>query len=487
MPRLILQLGAGARTADVQANVLNVPQVQDAVPSRAGNSVIVSVPELTQGAREELLNTPGVERIFDDIQGQPLVASEEEVEDFLRRVRELRGEENAPFPIETEPTEQGDPITDGGARVLPIPQGESAKPAQPEGPIRNATDSLTFTGARALHEQGITGESIIAVVVDTGSCANSFREDRQLAGADLTGQEDPWTPLSGHGGMTMGIMAGDDQTPGIDTGFLPAADLFPIKTTLAASELMQAQDIIIGLAEDNPEKTVVVNNSWGFPECTGICQHPVTGAINNSAQHERVIQVIAAGNEGGEAVTACGAGCDGSSVGISGPNSLPTLVTVAASGENGKPEEIQGYSSRGGPGEVSCGERKPDVTAPVFGTMPFECDERDMGNNGGTSAACPQVAGGIGLIADSRTGRVTTAAANQGLTETAAPINPSGFDGCSGAGNIQIDAAANVAEGDGGNGGEVVKADLGGTVGVVGASLGLSALAGAALRRAVDG
>lgn len=486
MARAILQLGAGARTADVQASALSVAGVTDAVQASQADAVIVTVESLSQQRRRELANLPGVEAVFDDIQGLPLVADRDEIEDFLEGVRQRRDGDDAPLLFETEPTTgdgDGRPMPDGGAITLPIPQSESGPLPLSRGPIDSASAAVEWTGAKALHDEGITGESTIAVVIDTGSCRSAFREDRQLDGIDFTGDDDPWTPMTGHGGMTMGIMAGDERTPGIDVGFLPDADLFPIKTTLAASELMQAQDIIVRLAERNPDKTVVVNNSWGFPECSGICGHPITSAIRSASTHQRVVQVFAAGNEGGsDAVTTCGGECDGSTVGISGPNSINEVVTVAATGRDGVPDEIQSYSSRGGPGTVSCGQHKPDVAAPTFGTMPYACSERQMGNNGGTSAACPQVAGAIGLIADAK-GRVTTTTVSRGLAETAAPVPPNNdtFDGCSGAGNIQVDAATNVTP-EGGEEPEIVEAGLGDTVGVIGAAAGLSALAAAAVR-----
>lgn len=482
MPRLILSTQAGAQTADIRASALSVPQVQDAQEAAQAGAVIVNVSDVTTATRQRLADLPGVDAVFDDIQGFPLIADADEAEDFLQRVRDRRGEENVPLPIETKPTRQGDAVPDGGAQLLPVPSGERSADAQAQGPITDASASVEWTGASNLHDQGITGESVIAVVVDTGSCAASFADDRRLDGSDLTGDDDPWTPMTGHGGMTMGIMAGGPETPGIDVGFLPDADLYPIKTTLAASELMQAADIIVQLAEDNPDKTVVVNHSWGFPECTGICDHPVTSAIGNSATHDRVIQVIAAGNEGGDGTTACGVECDGSSPGISGPNSLNELVTVAASGRNGVPTEIQPYSSRGGPGTVSCGREKPDVSAPTFGTVPYGCESREMGNGGGTSAACPQVAGAVGLIADAKN-RVSTAAASTGLVESALPFDGDGFDGCSGAGNIQADAAVDAAPSETPLGGGVNVGDVGDTIGIAALSLGIGAIGAVAANR----
>lgn len=835
MPRVILTLGAGAQTADVRASALSQPFVMDAVEAAQANGVIVSVDDLTSERRDQLANLPGVTGVHDDLQGIPLVADEQEVEDFLDRVRGLRGEENAPPVFQTEPTRPNEPRPDGGAVVLPVPQEESGPAPEQTGPLSNVDDSISWTGAQALHEQGILGESVISVVVDTGACRAAVHQDRQLDGADLAEDSDAWTLLTDHGGMSLGIMAGDDSTPGVNVGYLPESEVFPIKTTLAASELMQAQDIIVELAEDT-EKTVVVNNcltadamvsttkgpkpivdvevgdrvyaanldvrgqrvcevtetfesgkkevydlqtrtrsvtasdnhpflvadqeqerlvwkqledidegdliairrsttagagkphqfaaadggqlalddgkyvrlagktsskgctiprqtteefcrvlgalygdgsvtystsnknrvlftanldkypemeryveefervfgvewivrgeqgaattfavnnkpladflhrigirvgkertlpgwlytlpedqkiaflrgyldadghvdkrghihvrtthgemarelwelfvsagikvtrvktqvqdidvgpsgnsypdhevfhftasspednrrigsalpeyrrrlsqerekpmvydyvdywtpavdgfvfdrvvsieskgveptydievsgahnfvangilahnSWGFPECEGICSHPVTTAIASAADHPNVIQVFAAGNEA-SGITGCGQECDGSTPGISGPNSLSNVITVAATGRNGQPAAIQDYSSRGSSGEVACGQRKPDVAAPIFGETPFGCGQRDMGNGGGTSAACPQVAGAVGLLADARAS-ISTASARAGLQAASNDVDPPDFDGCTGSGNIRVDRA----------------------------------------------
>lgn len=850
MPRLILTTGGGARTADVEASALNVASVQDAVQATQASAVIVSVPEITSQTRQELASLPGVTGVHEDLQGLPLVADEEAVSDFLNGVGRLRGQENVPPLFELETTTEGQPMTDGGsgAVVLPVPAGEAEPDAEATGPVTDADAALEFIGVPELHEQGLTGQDVISVVVDTGACPTAIRSERQLEGADLSGEDDPWSFLSEHGGMSMGIMAGDDSTEGIRLGVLPDSEVFPIKSTLAGSELMQAQDIIVSLAERDdrtvlvnnclpadakvstttgpvsiadvevgdevhaanldvrgqqvcevtdtfesgekevydletrtrsvsasnnhpflvadqeqerlvwkaledidegdliaihrrttaeagqphrfraadggqlvldtdqsvrldgntssngcriPSKTskalcrllgalygdgsvtystseknrvlftanlekypgmeryvkeferlfgvewierekrgeqgkattfvvnnkpladflhhigirvgedrtlpgwiytvpvaqkiafiqgyldadghvdkrgvihvrtthgdmarelwelmvsagikvtrlktqvqdieiapsgnfyedhqvfhftapslednrrigsslemyqkrlsqdraksinyqyvdcwtpemegfvfdrvqsigsrgvkptydievagahnfvaegVLLHNSWGFPECEGICQHPVTQAVASAADHPDVIQVFAAGNEA-SGVTGCGQECDGSTPGISGPNSLSNVITVAASGRNGEPAEMQAYSSRGGPGPVSCGDRKPDVTAPVFGRMPYGCGDRDMGNGGGTSAACPEVAGVIGQVA-SATGETDAAAIRSILAAATDDIEPGNFDGCSGDGLIDAPAAV-AAEPTGGLG-----------------------------------
>lgn len=437
MPRLILSVGSGAELTAVKDRALETPGVQDATEAAQASAVIVSVPQLTSRVRQTLAALAGVEAVHDDLQGLPLVADDRELDEFRQRVRALRGEENVPPELETTPLR-----ADGGrsgATVLPAPREREGGVPAADGPISSIDDAIAFSGASTLHDQGIRGESIISVIVDTGACATAIRDDRQREGTDLTGQNDPWTLFSDHGGMATGIMAGDETTPGLDVGLLPESDVYPIKTTLAASELMQAQDVIASLAETT-DRTVVVNNSWGFPECTGICDHPVTSAVKTVASRSNVIQVFAAGNSATGSV-GCGQACDGSTPGISGPNSLSNVITVAASGRNGQPDGLQTYSSRGGPGSVACGRRKPDVAAPVFGPASYGCGQRNLGNSGGTSAASPQVAGAVGLLTEAASS-ISTASAVTSLKATASPLHENGFDGCSGAGNVHVDQAA---------------------------------------------
>lgn len=462
MPRLILELSRTATAASVQSTVSALPFVQDATAATQANAVIVSVPDVTGDVRQQLANQSGVVAVHEDLQALPQVA-DREVEDFLQRVRDLRGEQEVPPLFETEPLR-----TDGGVALPPLTAQPEA-PAEPQGAIAGIDDSLREIGVGAAHEAGLTGESVIAVTVDTGACGDSIRDDRQLDGLDLSGEGDAWTHLGPHGAYTTGIMAGDETTPGIDVGVLPGADVYPIKSTLASSELLQAQDAIVNLA-DRTGKPVIVNNSWGFQECEGICGHPVTTAIRSASQHPNVYQVFAAGNQGGE--TGCGTACDGSTVGISGPNSLDAVITVAASGLNGVPTDLMPYSSRGSQGSVSCGSRKPEIAAPIFGQVPWGCGEKFIANGGGTSGACPQVAGAVGLMVDAN--QPSFNAARRGIEQTADQFMGAGFNGCSGGGNIRADRAIEEAP--------AIQAGVG-SFGRVGTALIAGGLAGAVLRR----
>lgn len=478
MPRLFLTLDRGAQAATVQSAAQQLGFVQDAVTARQAGAVIVTVDEITSSIRQQLAEQPGVDAVFEDIQAIPAVVTEE-VEDFLRRVRASRGESEAPLLVETEPTRANDLRTDGGQMAagpsIPSRLVRPATPPTPQGAIAGINDSLRVTGASAVQSTGLTGVGVNAVIVDTGSPAAFVGSSRRLDGIDLTDDDDPWSLFSPHGGMTTGIMAGGPSTPGISHGFAPDADVFPVKTTLAASELALAQDAIVNLAEETGRPTVV-NNSWGFLECSGLCNHPVTRAIDSANQHSLVYQAFAAGNQGGEAITACGGACDGSTPGISGPNSLDSGLTVAATGLDGVATQLQPYSSRGGPGSVSCGSRKPEVSAPIFGTVPWGTGSRNIGNGGGTSGACPQVAGSLALLLSESTR--TQARATRSLTQTADQIDGSGFNGCSGFGNLRADRAIEAAP--------IVGAGLSDTRRVAAAGIAAGVI-GAVLRRRFAG
>lgn len=452
MPRLIVALRPGVQTASTRTAALQVAGVQDAVEAREAHAVIVSIPEdeLTPETRQRLADLPGATGVFDDIQGIPQIEDEDTVQDFLERVKALRGEEHIPPVVAAEPTRPSDADagedlrTDGGTVALPSPAARDfgLGDIQPAATISNIDDSVAVTGAAALHSRGIKGESIIAVPVDTGACGTAIRADRQLEGRDLSEEADPWTLLGPHGGMVTGIFAGDETTPGINLGYLPESDVFPIKTTLASSELILAQDIIVNLA-DETGRFVIANNSWGFVQCEGLCDHPITAAMASSSEHPRVIQTVAAGNQAvGEAD--CGQACDGSTIGISGPSSLNNILSIGATGHDGDSTALMPYSSRGSAGAVSCGSQKPDVCAPIHGTVPYGCDSQDVGNGGGTSGASPQAAGCIGLVLDAI--ETTRPRVFDSLETSANQTQGTGFNGCTGWGNIRVDDALDITE-----------------------------------------
>jgi len=430
MPRFLVELESGAETAAAQTAIASVQGVREATPTRAFGGLIVTA---DAGARQQIADQPGVARVYDDIQAVPQVADEQEVQDFLDRVREVRGPDEAAPLVETEPTEPS-PKTDGGRVTLPELQNveQFVEGAEPQ--FSGVASFREAAGIDMLHERGLTGDGVIVVVLDTGVADSQFAASRQMDGLDLTGEGDPWSPIQGHGTMSAGIAAGGPETDGASPGFAPDADVYPIKSTLSASELIQAMDDVIRLA-DSTSRPIVVNSSWGFTQCEGLCDHPVTSAIDTANNHPGVYHVLAAGNQGNK----CGMGC--SDVGISGPNSLNTGLTVAATGRNGNPESVMPYSSRGGR-QASCGNQKPDLAAPVYGTVPWGSGTRNMGNGGGTSAAAPQVAGSVAALLSGQSSTPAQSAVFDSLRNTVVNFRGGDWDGCIGFGNLQAAASA---------------------------------------------
>ncbi len=97
------------------------------------------------------------------------------------------------------------------------------------------------------------------------------------------------------------------------------------------------------------------------------------------------------------------------------------------------------YSSRG-PG--ACGGGKPEVAAPIYGTVPYRCGSTDIGNGGGTSGAAPQVAG-VSLLGLGAAGsRVEQSVWMEAVKGSAVQFRGEGWNPCTGWGNV--DAAGMV-------------------------------------------
>ncbi len=193
-------------------------------------------------------------------------------------------------------------------------------------------------------------------------------------------------------------------------------------------------------------KSLVVNNSWGMfhPSWDFPVGHPGNYSDNPNHPFNRIVRslercgadiLFAAGN--------CGSDCpDGRCRGVTsrtiyGANSSPHVLTVA--GVDTSKKRV-GYSSKG-PGRLV--NKKPDVSGYTHfqGSGVYAAD-------GGTSAACPVVAGMVAAIRTKRPYnpfiRLTSPAAIRSLVRsTAQDLGPTGFDYGTGYGVVNGSAIAN--------------------------------------------
>lgn len=176
--------------------------------------------------------------------------------------------------------------------------------------------------------------------------------------------------------------------------------------------------------------SLVVSNSWGMfhPSWDFPVGHPGNYSSNPAHPFNRIVASLeAAGADILFAAGNCGPECpDGrcqnvTNQGIYGANSSPAVLSVAGIAVN---LDRVGYSNRG-PGRLT--DRKPDITGYTHfrGSGVYAAD-------GGTSAACPVVAG---VVAAVRTARPLSAAASARpaairslVTSSARDIGSAGWD-----------------------------------------------------------
>ncbi len=186
----------------------------------------------------------------------------------------------------------------------------------------------------------------------------------------------------------------------------------------------------------------VISNSWGFPN---LCQNnpypALTDAINSAAVNGRngkgCVIIFAAGNDGNTCV--------------SYPGRLASVVAVGAIGANGVPSY---YTNSGSTIDVVA--PSSDQTWGVRTTDREGSSGYGSGNYtntfGGTSAACPAVAGAAALVL-SVNGDLTGPQVHDLLEQTADDMGSSGFDNTYGYGRVNAYEAVIAAQGGSGGGG----------------------------------
>ncbi len=341
---------------------------------------------------------------------------------------------------------------------------------------------LEAIGVPQLWQVGATGSGAVVAIIDSGVDGDHPLLRRKWRGLAVPAAEawfDPWglttlpfdddgTGGVGHGtivatvavgglepGDTLIDLSGTREVQGdleVVTGVAPGAEwvaanafqIFGGGTYTRRSVLLQALQWV--LDPDGDPATVtdvpdVVNNSWGFR--SGGCDGVFDRAID-ALELAGVPVVFAAGNRS--------AGIDTVASPADRADLLLNAFAVGAAEQRGG-EVVVADNSLGGPTPCSPGSIKPEVVAP--GAIPLVrsggAQTAVVGGRTGafTSWAAPHVAGALALLSALNPG----ASANElkdALFSTARDLPPAGLDNRSGAGLIDVAAAADRIGGLGG-------------------------------------
>ena len=305
------------------------------------------------------------------------------------------------------------------------------------GQVIDGTTSAFDIDVNAAEAWAITtgSTSMIVAVIDDGVEAhedlqNTSGGSRVLSGfTPATGATG--APISGgaHGQACSGIIAASHNNIGV-RGVAPGVQLVPVNI-FAGGET--TQDLADAFTFAKNSGAAVISNSWGYPSSCGLSYSNLTAAINDASNNGRsglgCVVVFAAGNSYGTCVDY--------------PADIASVVAVGAVTNLGARSN---YSNQGtaldvvapsnpAPGQSGAGVRTIDR----MGSAGYSSGNYTPGF-GGTSAACPVVAGVAALVLSVDPG-ATSASVRSTLTTTATDMGSPGFDNSFGFGRVNALAA----------------------------------------------
>lgn len=290
-------------------------------------------------------------------------------------------------------------------------------------PKGNLDDVAIFLGAKSIWEKGYKGSGIIIGICDTGVRRSAVPANTLIGGWSPPGT----TPWGDDGAHYHGTMCATDalgvcpKAKILDIGILKTQDVAGV-----LSDAIAAYDWALSRFRTG-EGPHILSNSWGIyeeswaPDYARDPDHPFT---------RKVVEVIDAGILVCFAAGNCGEVCPsykcrsdtGPRKSIWGANGHPKVITVGAA--NIRKEWI-GYSSQG---PAALADKKPDVCAPSH-------FQGYTGSDNGTSAACPTLAGVLGLLQQAKP-KLRQDEAKKALQSTTTDICAPGWDYNSGSGII---------------------------------------------------
>ena len=293
------------------------------------------------------------------------------------------------------------PVGRGQANIAPYIEGESwARGAHPQsgtmggGDYGNSYEQTAQIHVIEAHRAGYTGQGVLIAMLDTGYQLDheAFEHLSVVDAYDFIYQDDDpsYNPNQDlrrqprHGTATTSVIGG--YAPGELIGLAHQADFLLAKTEDNWSETPIEEDYWVqGLEWAEGYGADVVSSSLGYKNWYETGDYdgwtsPCSRASNLAFELGMII-CNSAGNEGPMPMT------------LGAPADAEGVVSVGAVDSSGM---LARFSSRG---PTADGRIKPDVAARGVRTTCVEpYSENRYGRWGGTSLACPLVAGGVALV-----------------------------------------------------------------------------------------
>jgi len=254
-------------------------------------------------------------------------------------------------------------VTTTQAAAASHEQTSTIAASQPLGSMYDVVDQI---GARAMWDQGYTGQGVNVALIDTGFApiADLLGSGKVVAAADLSAEsgvkEATFIDNYGHGTHMAGIIAG--RTPGADPalaakhpewflGVAPDAGIVSVKVAdntggADITQVIAGVDWAVDHAKDLNIR--VINLSYASGSSLPYNTDPLTFSLER-AWKAGIVVVVAAGNDGRDSHV------------LSSPAIDPYVIAVAAAEATGTDEhafKIPAWASSGD------GVRNPDIAAP---------------------------------------------------------------------------------------------------------------------------
>jgi subtilisin family serine protease len=264
-------------------------------------------------------------------------------------------------------------------------------------------------GAGTVHDSGNKGTGVKVAILDTGiDYTHSDLDANSQGGYNFVNEGDDPMDDNGHGTHCAGIVAAEDNEVGV-VGVAPEAHLYAVKV-LNSGGSGYLSDVIAGIEWSVDNGMHVISMSLG----TDTDYPPLHEACD--AASGSIVIVAAAGNDGNP---------PGKGDNVGYPAGYSSVIAVAATDRS---DNRARWSSTGPDVELAA----PGVS--VYSTVPGGYDTK-----GGTSMACPHVAGTAALVIVS--GITGSDAVRARLQNTADDLGATGKDNLYGCGLVDADEA----------------------------------------------